>query len=163
MQYTHISRRHLMVIRAVPFLFCFFLETVCGTRNINDTELNRSILLCIKSAFVSEYFTFLVWPLVFFRTLDCVAHWELACTPRRKFEPRPKSRILANNYGQSFRFALNRAKQDNGDPTISEIFVCCWLLRQYNVWTRRPSNSLQMQFRHSNSSSSRSPLCDGHG
>ena len=38
----------------------------------------------------------------------------------------PQSRILANNFGESFQPA--RAKQENGDPTILKIFVCCWLL-----------------------------------
>ena len=38
----------------------------------------------------------------------------------------PKSRVLANNYWESFRPA--RAKQDNGDPIISHIFVCRCLL-----------------------------------
>ena len=37
-----------------------------------------------------------------------------------------KSRILANNYGESFRPA--RAKQDNVNSTILKIFVLfCWL------------------------------------
>ena len=90
----------------------------------------------IKLTFVPEYFTLLVRPRVFSRTLGCVARRETACTPRRKCEPRPSSVARALglrsrefwklNYGESFRLA--RAKQDNGDPTNLNIFVCCYLL-----------------------------------
>ena len=71
--------------------------------------------------------------------------------------------IPGPNYVESFPLA--RAKQDDGNPTILKIFVCCsWLLLLYHACLITPSLSTVRQPRHnSRRASSSSSFCGVHG
>ena len=78
----------------------------------------------------------------------------------------PKSRMLANNYGEPFPPA--RAKPDNGNPTTSKDFPPAAVLLAAAVGSRPITPPLELSTtRQPRNSGSRSPsssfCCDGHG
>ena len=130
----------------------------------NQTEMmpktTHIVLLCTKLTFFKRYFYFSTpaagllphsRPHGAQGVRVCnTAHTRAPAEIRGGRSGASKWRILANNYGESFRPA--RAKQDDGTPTILKIFVCCWLLAACAVsclippslelsTTRQPRNS----------------------
>ena len=79
---------------------------------MSRTPRRGALLRCTKLTFFPNYFTFLVRAQVVSRILGHVEHREPACTPRRKYKPRPRFRgacsgptnsgILAYNRGEPF-------------------------------------------------------------